>query len=155
MQVSILKRSFVTLGILVLTGMTFANDTNWKSFSKNIVIALQSENPGLQQSAMQMVIKYGDRLNVKDAVFDVMRVFRNHPNTRVRRLALITLTKMNSNWANYFLTRQIRFEKVASIKRQLISHYLSKNRKTKSIAAGYEKPRPEDVALLNNLMSEQ
>lgn len=98
-----------------------ASDINWKAFSKNLVKALKSENPGLQQSAMQMVIRYSDWLDVKAAEFDVMRIFRNQKNQAVRQLALMALIGMNSNWAVGFLKTQIEFEEDPIIKKQMLT----------------------------------
>jgi hypothetical protein len=121
---------------LLVSGMqnVRANDTDWEVFSKNLVRALKSDNAGLQQSAMQFVIKYKGQLDVKDAVFEVMRVFRSHQNPKVRQLALVTLTHMNSNWAMEFLRRRIQFEGNEEIKRQLIViNYNSYKTKTEAI----------------------
>lgn len=98
-----------------------AGEDKWTQFSDNLVVALKSENPGLQQSAMQMVIRYEGRLDVKEAVFDVMRVFRNQDETCVRRLALVALVNMNSDWALGFLERQPRFESNDTIRKHLES----------------------------------
>ncbi len=108
---------------IVVTGLQgiSASDVEWAKFSKNIVKALKSDNPGLQKSAMQMVIKYGDKLDVEDAVFDVMRIFRNEKDRGERRLALATMVSMNNDWAMGFLKRQSEFENDPVIKNQLIS----------------------------------
>lgn len=134
-----MKRSTIFTLILVTTVSVFVwsngyaqtQNVDWEIFSKNLVNALQSENEGLQQSAMQLVIKYDSRLDVKDAVFDVMQVFRNHKNQKVRQLALITLTNMNSKWAMGFLKRQIQFEGNPEIRHQLVAiNYASFEKKT-------------------------
>ncbi|MGH1364175.1 MAG: hypothetical protein ACRBF0_11495 [Calditrichia bacterium] len=106
---------FITLSFHSL----HAGEDRWKIFSDNVVLALKSEKPGLQQSAMQLVIRYDGKLDVREAVFDVMRVFRNHEDTQVRRLALVALTKMNNQWALGFLERQHRFEDNATIREHL------------------------------------
>lgn len=90
---------------------------NWDAFSKNLVRAIQHGNEGLQQSAMCMIIRYGDNLNVKDARFDIVRIFRSHKNPKVRQLALVALYKIQDPWAMYFLSRNIRFEKDEAIKK--------------------------------------
>ena len=101
--------------------MKASGEVNWEVFSTNLVVALQSDNAGLRQSAMQLVIRYGDRLDVKDALFDVVGVFRNHKTRNVRLLALSALGHMNSNWAFDFLKRSIKFEDDPVIKRQVIA----------------------------------
>lgn len=90
----------------------------WNVFSKNIVKAIKSPNEGLRLSAMGMIIRYGDSLNVEDAVYDIMRLFRSHKDVRVRRLALVTLHKIQNKWVIYFLKRNQKFEKNEGILRQ-------------------------------------
>ncbi len=112
----------VIIGIIVLgvsAQSADLSDADWDAFSKNLVVALKSENPGIQQSAMQLVIKYQGQLDVKDALFDVMHMFRYHESTRVRQLALVTILSMNSRWAVDFLKRQRQFEDDPIIKRHL------------------------------------
>lgn len=110
------------IGVIVIGLHTVnAAEINWKAFSKNLVKALRSDNPGLQQSAMQMVIRYGNWLNVKEAEFDVMRVFRNDKDHSIRQLALTTLINMDSKWAVGFLKTQIEFEEDPIIKKQMVA----------------------------------
>ncbi|TVL99762.1 MAG: hypothetical protein CV087_16625 [Candidatus Brocadia sp. WS118] len=123
-----MKKSTSKLIALIISGVIVlglhagnASEVDWDAFSKNLVKALQSSNSGLQRSAMQLVIKYGNQVNVNDAVFDVMRVFRYDKDQGVRRLALTTLTNMNNKWAMGFLKRQIQFEGDPVIKKQLIA----------------------------------
>jgi len=124
-----------------LQAKTSANEVDWKIFSKNLVNALQSENTGLQQSAMQLVIRHGDRLQVRDALFDVVRVFRSGKTRGVRLLALTAMSRMNSNWAFYFMKRSIKFENDPLVKRQLlaivIDHYNRKQAKEGDLALNW------------------
>jgi hypothetical protein len=114
--------ALIIAGVIVIGLHTVnASEVDWDAFSKNLVKALKSSNSGMQQSAMQFVIKYGNRVDVNDAVFDVMRVFRYDKDRGVRRLALTTLTNMNNKWAMGFLERQIQFESDPVIKKQLMA----------------------------------
>ena len=96
-----------------------ADDVNWDAFSVNLVKALKSENDGLRRSAMSKVIKYGEKLNVDEAVFDVMKVFRSNNNVKDRQLALVTLHKMQNSWAMDFLKRHLSLEKDDELKHQI------------------------------------
>ncbi len=105
-----------------LTQSAFAeNAVNWKAFSKNLVKGLQSENAGIQMSSMQLVIEHGDNENVdvKGALLEVWHIFRTHNNSRVRQLALTTLTKMRSNLAMAYVKRQVEFETDPAVKKQI------------------------------------
>lgn len=123
MKIIMSKLLVLVIAVVLFSGLQTVNasDVEWAKFSKNIVKALKSDSPGLQKSAMQMVIKYGDKLDVGDAVFDVMRVFRNEKDRGERRLALAALVNMNNEWAMDFLKRQGEFEKDPVIKNQLAS----------------------------------
>ncbi|NBC16346.1 MAG: hypothetical protein GVY18_03410 [Bacteroidetes bacterium] len=83
---------------------------DWAAFSTNLVNALATDNDGLQQSAMQLIIKYRERVDVHRARFDVMRLYRDHDDDRVRRMAVVTLGAMDNNWALGFLARSVTFE---------------------------------------------
>jgi hypothetical protein len=89
--------------------------TNWEAFGKNLVKAVATPNEGLQLAAMGMIIRYADSLDVKDAVFDIVRIFRSHKDTRVRRLVMVTLSKIKVEWTMYFLKRNRQFEKDETI----------------------------------------
>lgn len=106
---------------LMTEEMLYASEqsANWDAFSKNLVRALTSSNEGLQQSAMGLVIKHGSRVDVKDAVYEVLHVFRTHENAKVRLLALVTLSKIDHTRTNYLLKRQIAFEADPVVKRQI------------------------------------
>ncbi len=113
--------------LLSLTLLTFGNsfamdkgkDVNWDVFSKNLVRALTSQNDGLQESAMRHVITYGDQLNIRDGVLDILHVYRSHEDLQARRLALTALPRLNDPLINGFLRRAVDFEKSTILKRQL------------------------------------
>ncbi len=103
-----------------------AEKTDWDVFSKNLVKSLKSDNQGVKLSAMQQVIAYAESVNVDDAIFDIVEVYRSHPALKVRQLALTTLYKTNNAWAMDFLKRNLEFEKSPVLKAQ-IYHILNEN----------------------------
>jgi len=96
-------------------------DDRWQTFSDNLTKSLKSENPGVKYSAMQLIIEYSDDINVEDGVYDVMREFRNSEDQNVRKLALITLYKMNDDWAIDFLKMHHKYEENNEIKNTITS----------------------------------
>ena len=68
---------------------------------------------------MGLVIKHGPRVDVKDAVYEILHVFRTHENAKVRLLALVALSKIDHARTNYLLKRQIAFEADPIVKRQI------------------------------------
>jgi len=93
----------------------------WDAFSKNLVNALKSDHDGLREAAMRFVIQYGDQVDVKAAVFDVMRIYRNHENQNLRRMAVVALGHMNSDWAISFLRLSVEYESSDALRHTLRS----------------------------------
>jgi hypothetical protein len=88
-----------------------ANQTDWQLFSKALVKAAKHDNHGVRLGAIQQIAIYGSHLDVDDAVFDVVGVYRNSKNQNERILALSALGKMRNAWAMDFLSRSVPFEK--------------------------------------------
>lgn len=101
-----------------------AETVAWQHFSKNLVHALQSDNEGVRQAAMRLVIQHGSQVQVEGAVFDVVRIYRNHTDDNMRRMAVVTLSKMQDPWAMDFLKRSVSYEK-SPVVRQTIQAVLS------------------------------
>lgn len=87
------------------------NAATWEAFSTNLVHALTMDNDGVRVAAMQYIIHYGDKLDVGAAVFDVMRIYRNHNDDNVRRMAVVALSRMQSDGAIGFLRLSLEYEK--------------------------------------------
>ncbi|MDX1420667.1 MAG: hypothetical protein R3181_11920 [Rubricoccaceae bacterium] len=88
-----------------------ADAAAWAAFGDNLVAALKTDNHGVRCSALQHVVAYGDRVDVRAARFEVVRLFRDHADKRVRLLALAALSTMRDGWVSDFLVRSARFEK--------------------------------------------
>lgn len=118
--------TLLIIGILVVSIMAQNVDridkTNWKAFSENLINAVSSDNQGLKVSAMQHMITYQKYLDVRDATFDLIRIYRLHPDERMRQLAAVTLESVGSSWGKDFLKRNVRFEKNEVIKRQILDY---------------------------------
>ena len=97
----------------------YVSQGQWNAFSKNLVSALKSEHDGLKAAAMQMIIRYKNQVEVKDGVHDVMTIYRTHDDESMRRMALVALGHMESEWAIGFLERADRFEKSPVLKQTL------------------------------------
>ncbi len=90
---------------------------DWKAYSTKLEEALASHHDGLKFSALRMIIQYGEYMEMSPlAVFDVMRIYRNHDNEQARRMAVVTLGHMKNDWAIAFLQRSLKFEKTDCIK---------------------------------------
>ena len=132
-----MRQSFFKLTVLALATVFFSlssvladepADIKWDQFSKGLVQALQSENDGLRLSAMQMVIKYGNKVDVGAARYDVMDTFLYSKDRRVRQLALVALSKINNTFDMGLLERQISFEEDPVIKNQIAAVLIAADR---------------------------
>jgi hypothetical protein len=94
----------------------------WKAFSKNLVKAITSENEGLQRSAMRLIITHAENVDVNQAIFDLVHIYRYHKNEKVRQLAVVTIQRLQHNWANGFLVRNLKFEDNENIKNQILAN---------------------------------
>ncbi|MCB0259002.1 MAG: hypothetical protein KDE62_04675 [Calditrichaeota bacterium] len=111
--------SFCFIGVLFLfLSQAQAQQTDWEVFGKNLVKAIQTGNEGLQQSAMQLIIRHADNLDVDAAGLDILHIFRKSKNPKVRQLAMITLFKMQHKYAMFYLKRNLEFEKNDCIRKQ-------------------------------------
>ncbi|MEJ2052888.1 MAG: hypothetical protein P8X42_03120 [Calditrichaceae bacterium] len=115
-----IKGILILILMLVLVNDIFAGDrkVNWDAFSVNLVVAMKSKNPGLQQAAMQRIIQYTDSLDITDAVYDIALIFGFHNNPKMRRLAMVTLSKINTNHSLNYLCRFLKFENNQAIRNQ-------------------------------------
>ena len=86
------------------------SDGQWKRFSKNLVAALATDHAGVKSAAMRHIIQYANNLDVSEAVFDVMRIYRDDSDVNRRRMAVVALGSMKSEWALLFLERSAQFE---------------------------------------------
>jgi hypothetical protein len=126
-----MKKVFI-VSIVIMLGviqLAFAENersldtVDWEAFSTNLVNAFTVGNDGVTVGAMKNIITYSDYLDVENAAFDVVRIYRNHPNQLVRQMAAVTITKMNNKWALYFLKRNAKFEDNPHIKRQILDYF--------------------------------
>lgn len=83
--------------------------SDWNTFSQNLVAGLAGENEGVKLSALQLIVRHGDRLNVRAAEHDVARLLR-HKDRQVRRLAAVACSQLKSEWAMGFLRMSEPFE---------------------------------------------
>lgn len=112
----------VGIPMLVLAGDNAQSDqAKWDAFSKNLVNAITSENEGLRRSAMQLIIEHADKLDLNDAIFELVTIYRYHENEKVRQMAAVAIQKLDSNWARGFLKRNLKFEDSEIIKHQIMA----------------------------------
>jgi hypothetical protein len=105
----------VTLALLLMiinsvSAQAPERNFDWELISENLVVGIQSDNPGVQQAAMRLVIQHPEKLDVDEALNDLMGIYRFSDNTKMRQLALVTLHKIGSEYAMDFAKRNLEFE---------------------------------------------
>jgi len=132
------SRFFLTLFTLTLTLMIInsvsaqvpEDEYDWESISENLVVGIQSGNPGVQQACMRMIIQHPEKINVDEAINDLMHIYRFDDNTKMRQLALVTLHKIGNEYAMDFAKRNLAFEsdeKVLKLSQAALCDCLKRN----------------------------
>ena len=94
----------------------------WDAYSDRLEAALEIEHTAINHSALRLIIAYGENLSLdQEAVFDVMRIYRDGDSERARRMAVVALSEMESDWALSFLERSSRFEKSETVKQTILA----------------------------------
>jgi hypothetical protein len=127
-KVTIYFIAFALILMIINATSAFATEriVNWDTVSENLVSALQSDNPGLQQSAMRLIIQYADHVDVDEVVINMMRLYRFSDDSKVRQLALVTLHKIGNEYAMDFVKRNLKFEtdeKVIKLSNAILNNY--------------------------------
>ncbi len=93
----------VTMGI----SQTFSQTVNWKDFSIGIKMALKSQNQGLQESAVCMIVKYGTKLDLGESLEDLVKFYRNQQAEQIRKLTLLAIYRLDEQKAFDLLAEQL------------------------------------------------
>jgi len=112
--------------LIVATGVPqlSAKNVDWDLFSSGIKMACASPNHGLQKSALRMIIKYGPKLDIEDAVDDITRIYLKQEDKDTKKLALLALYQIDKSRALTLV--QISFEDDSKLIRQEISRIYSR-----------------------------
>lgn len=89
---------------------------DWDRYGNCICAALSSGHDGLRQGALRMLIMYGDAIEVpRAAVLEVVRMYRDHRDEHVRRMAVVALGRIDDAWALDFLRRSLAYERCPEV----------------------------------------
>ena len=97
------------IAVLIVAGASnvFAMDADWKKFSNGIRMALTSDNAGVQQSALRMVVKHGKYLDIENSVPDMIQIYRTQKDDQMRKLALLAIYQIDENKALELMSEQL------------------------------------------------
>ena len=102
---------------------------HWKIFTKNLVVALKSDNDGLKQAAMVQIIRYKDKLNLSKTIFPMVDIYEKNSNEKIRELATTALFYTENKWGENYLRENFENEKNPQIKHLILS-YIQAEKKT-------------------------
>lgn len=116
--------------------------TEWVAYSNRISDALASDIDGLREAALRMTVLYGDQLSLdRRDTFEMVRVFREHKNNRMRRLAVVALNEQDDDWGMEMLARSYRFEKDPGVRYQIAAVLLDHAGRHREGVIELENPR--------------
>lgn len=109
----------VSLVVITINPVYSQDDVDWISFSKNLTANLTSENPGVRQSALELIIKYGDSLKLDEkSIFELVLIYLQSEE-KYRQNALVKLYTLENKWAMAFIKRSIEFENDPTLRHTL------------------------------------
>lgn len=83
----------------------------WSAYSDRVSDALFDENEGMREAALRMAVLYGEQLDLdRTDVFEMARIYREHNNRQMRRLAVVAMNAVDDDWGLDLLARSYRFE---------------------------------------------
>ena len=109
-RVSTKMSAFFIVLYVVTTGVSSSQSIkseNWELFSEGIKMALKSPNPGVQQSAILLIIRYGEKLDIEDAVSDMISYYHNAEDDLAKKLAVLAVFRIDRSSAYDLLAVQL------------------------------------------------
>lgn len=113
------KTQTEALAALSVAETAAVDAATWQTFSKSLIHALEMDNDGVKMAALQYIIRYNDNLDVSVAAIDVARLYRNHDDDNMRRMAAVALSNMQSEWAIGYLRLSANYEKSETVRHTL------------------------------------
>lgn len=92
------------------------------SYGQSVSALLASDDDALREAGLRHVIRDGAATNFQRTdVLNVVRIYRDHADDNMRRMAVVALGQMNDAWAMEFLTRSTIFEKTPQVLHTLLA----------------------------------
>lgn len=102
---------------VLASGVANLSASQVSALSKTLSDALESSHFGFQTSALRLLIAYGPEVDFdRTTVIEVVRLYRDHNDERVRRMAVVALGAMDDAWGDDFLMRSLRYESSAPVR---------------------------------------
>jgi hypothetical protein len=119
--------------LFLSNGFAAEENVDVSKLNDGVIMAVKSDHQGLQASAMMMIIKHSDKIEVDELADDIYEIYASHENEKFRQLALIALHKMN----NRRLLKNLVFD-IDNESNPIIRHQISSIlREMPPLSAGY------------------
>jgi len=115
----------LTVALLVVAmgiSQSHAQTVNWKLFSGGIKMALESDNQGVKESAICLILKYGKKLDLQDSLDDLVKFYRNQQAEQTQKLALLAIYKLDQQMAFKLLAERLESDQQDALKIISIMH---------------------------------
>ena len=97
-------------------------ESQWNDYARNLEAAISSDNSGIRTAALRLIIAYSEHLDLSsEATVDVMRLYREGETDQIRRMAVVSLSQMNSPAAMGFLRLSADFEQSEAVKSTILA----------------------------------
>ena len=94
----------------------------WKAYGRRLTEAMESDNEGVQRSALRLAAYHGDRLQMgRSATISAVKFYRDDPDPYVRKLAVVAIARINHPWGIDFLTRSLAYEDSSGVEKVMRS----------------------------------
>ena len=95
-------------------------EEEWKAFGERLSASLESDNEGVRRGALRLAAYYGDKLQMgHSAAISAVRIYRDHPDPYMRKMAVVAIARLNNPWGIDFLTRSLEYEDSTDIARTM------------------------------------
>ncbi|MBO6576490.1 MAG: hypothetical protein JJ896_12745 [Rhodothermales bacterium] len=103
--------------------------------------ALTSDHRGLESAALRLVIAYGGVIELnRAAVIEMVRLYRDHKDSRVRQMAVVAIAATGDNWGIDFLERSEAYEADPAVLRTLKASLAAQRAEVVAESAAAERP---------------
>ena len=116
---------FIIVLFVVTTGVSSSQTMQtekWDMLSSGIKMALKGTNPGVKQSAILLVIKHGKKLDMEDAITDLIRYYRSRQDEFSQKLALLAIFQVDSEVASELMYEQL-VQQTTTAKQEILKLY--------------------------------
>jgi hypothetical protein len=94
---------------------------DWNKLSQSLRENVAADDPHTQRVAMREIILYNylskNSLDLDETVFDLLTIYEESENTKVKQLAIVTLHSIGNEWSMDYLCDSIKFEKDKNLKK--------------------------------------